>query len=73
MDGSFKLLTDYHIQMERQIDARFDKIEATMATKDDLAAMEKRVREDMATKDDLAAMEDRLLNAFQQLVKMINK
>lgn len=65
MDGSFKLLTDYHIQMERQIDARFDKIEATMATKEDIA--------NMATKDDLAAMEDRLLNAFQQLVKMINK
>ena len=47
-----------------KVEARLDKIEATMATKEDLAAM--------ATKEDLVAMENRILNAFQQLMTMIN-
>src|SRR5215472_13326165 len=52
MEASFRQLVDYHIQTERQLDARFDKIEATMATKEDLAALEAKV----ATKEDLAVL-----------------
>jgi chromosome segregation ATPase len=85
IEASFKQLVAYQIKIEEQIDTRFnqvdarfnqidtrfnqvdarlDKIEATMATKDDIA--------NMATKDDMTAMENRILNAFQQLVTMIN-
>jgi hypothetical protein len=43
MTASFKQQTAYQVQLEQKIDARFDKIEATMATKEDIAALEKRV------------------------------
>lgn len=74
----------------REVDARLNKIEANMATKDDLVSLEVRVTEDirslearMATKDDLASLEarvtedirsleTRILDAFKQLVIMID-
>jgi hypothetical protein len=57
IDASFKQLADYQIKTENQIDARFDQvdarfnqvdtrldnIEATMATKEDMHAMENRI------------------------------
>jgi len=50
MTASFKQLAEYQIKTEGQIDTRFnlvdarlDRIEATMATKEDLAAMENRI------------------------------
>jgi chaperonin cofactor prefoldin len=50
MTASFKQLVAYQIHTEQQIDARFekienrlDKIEATMATKEDMTAMESRI------------------------------
>jgi chromosome segregation ATPase len=46
--AGFDDLAKYQIQFEQKIDARFDKIEATMATKDDIV--------NMATKDDIAAI-----------------
>ena len=82
MTESFKQQVDYQIQSERRIDARFDKletrvatIEATMATKEDIAA----IRSEMATKEDIvairgemAAMEGRMLDAFKQLLIMVD-
>ncbi len=53
MAGSFKQLSEYFGKIEE----RFDKIETTMATKEDLAMMA--TKEDlamMATKEDLATM-----------------
>src|SRR5258708_2518732 len=43
MTASFRELADYQVQTERKMEARFDRIEATMATKDDLSAMETRI------------------------------
>jgi len=103
MTASFKQLAEYQVAFEQRIDARFDRIEATMATKEDIAAMatkediaamatkediaalttridsiEERMatKEDvaaMATKEDVAAMEERILDAFQQLVLVVDK
>jgi hypothetical protein len=84
MEARFKQLVEYHISTENQIDTRFnrvetrlDKIEATMATKNDIVNMATKddiakIEATMATKDDMALMENRILNAFQQLVPMIN-
>ena|SRR5216110_375338 len=60
MTASFKQLSEYL----GKIEDRFDKIEATMATKEDLATM--------ATKKELAAMENRILDSFKQLLAAIN-
>jgi hypothetical protein len=75
MGASFDQLVEYQIATERKLDARFDKIEAQitsmenrMATKEDVASLEAR----MATKEDVAALEARVLDAFQQLVTMID-
>ena len=94
MTASFKQLAEYQVAFEQRIDARFDRIEATMATKEDIAAMatkediaalttridsiEERMatKEDvaaMATKEDVEAMEERILDAFQQLVLVVDK
>jgi hypothetical protein len=109
MTASFKQLARYQIQTERTIDARFDKIEgdiavlkknvvvmeAKMATKGDVAAMEGRLKGDMTTmeerlkgdiatvkedmvamegrlKGDMATMETRMLDAFKQLLTVID-
>ncbi len=73
MGASFNQLAKYQIATERtlearfnQVDARFDKIEAhiaTMATKEDFAAL----------KEDIASLEARMLDAFKQLVTLIDK
>ena len=39
------------------MESRIGNVESSMATKDDLARMEKSIRADMATKDDLARTE----------------
>jgi hypothetical protein len=49
-----------------QVDTRFDKIEATMATKDDIAALENRMQ------GSIDALEKRVLDAFQQLIVVID-
>jgi hypothetical protein len=84
MMNSFRQSTEYQIQTEQKIDDRFekiearlDKIEANMASKEDMAAMEARVKEDMAAmevhiKEDMAAMETRILDAFKQVLTMID-
>ncbi len=68
MNDSFRQLADYQIQNERKIEARFnqvearlDRIEATMATKEDIASV----------RADMNAMEGRILDAFKQLIGMI--
>ncbi len=73
--ASFKQLAGYQIAMEQKLDARFDAIEArldTMATKEDIAALETR----MATKEDvaslIAASESRMLDALRQLIAVID-
>jgi hypothetical protein len=67
--GSFHQLADYQIQTERkieerfnQVEARLDRIEATMATKEDIASV----------RAEMNAMEGRVLDAFKQLVAMID-
>jgi len=81
---SFKQLVEYHIETEQNLEAQFNEIKATMATKDDIAALEGRIvtietnmatKDDianMATKDELASMEGRILDAFKQLVAVID-
>jgi hypothetical protein len=51
-----------------KIEDRIDKIEATMATKEELA----RIEAAMATKEDLASLENRMLDAFKQLLAVID-
>ena len=85
MTASFQQQVQYQAALERELDFRFrnidvrlDRLEAKMATKEDLASLEGR----MASKEDLAALEDRLkgdiaslegriLDAFKQLVTLI--
>ena len=62
MTASVEQLAKHLVHTDRTIEARFDKIEATMATKDDIAS----VRAEMAT------MEGRMLDAFKQLLTMID-
>jgi chromosome segregation ATPase len=73
MTASFKQLAAYQIETEHRIDTRFnkienrlDKIEATMATKDDLATLSTNI------KNDMTAMEGRILDAFKQVLATIN-
>jgi hypothetical protein len=82
MTASFKQQVAYEIETEKQIDTRFNKIEADiaeikgdvanikaiMATKYELAE----VKATMATKEDLAAAESRILDAFKQLLVTVN-
>lgn len=67
MTASFKQLVEYHIQTERQldtrfnqVDARFDKVEATIKT------------EIASVKNDMTAMENRILDAFKQVITVVN-
>ncbi len=79
LDASFKELAKYQIQTEQSIETHFATtdgeiavikdeitvIKATMATKDDLVALESTM------KGDLAALEKRVLDAFRQLISMV--
>jgi hypothetical protein len=66
MNASFKQLAQYQEAMEQHIDARFDEIKTEIAT----------VRATMVTKEDMAAstasLEARMLEAFKQLVAVID-
>lgn len=80
--ASYKQISEYL----GRIEDRFDKIEAKMATKEDLTRMA--TKEDlakmatkeelatmatkMATKEDLAALEGRMLDAFKQLLVVVD-
>ena len=74
MTASFKQLADYQIQTEHKIDTRFDKIEGDIATvkgdvtavKENMVAMEGRL------KGDMVAMEGRMLDAFKQVLAVID-
>jgi chromosome segregation ATPase len=60
-----------------QVDARLDTIETTMATKNDLAALEERVQGNMVAMEErvqgnMVAMEARILDAFKQFAAVIN-
>ena len=66
MTASFKQLSEYL----GRIEDRFDKIEATMATKEDLKTEIATVRSDI--KNDMSAMENRILDAFKQLLAVVN-
>lgn len=50
----------------------FEDITSKMATKDDLAETEGRIRADMATKQDLAALEQRLITEIEGLRNSVN-
>jgi|SRR5579885_1873161 hypothetical protein len=52
-------------------------LESRMATKEDLASLESRLKEDMASlegriKEDLASLEKRILDAFKQVVAIVD-
>lgn len=67
MQASFRELATYH----EQLDARLDRIEANMATKDDIAGLA--TKDDIVeTKADMAAMEERILSAFNQLLTKLD-
>src|SRR5579863_3298242 len=59
MTASFKQVSDYFIKTDERLDnieADITTIKATMATKEDLTALETRILATMATKEDLATM-----------------
>lgn len=57
-----------------KMDARFNEIESKMATKEDMAALEKRVLEDVAdVKGDIAALEKRVLNVEQGIQQILQQ
>jgi len=62
MIASFRQQAEYQIQTERKIDARFDKVEVRISA----------IEANMATKEDIAAMEGRMLDAFKQLLAVID-
>jgi hypothetical protein len=100
LNGCIGQLSIYLMRKEEETNSRFDKIEATMVTKDDLAAFAVQynlanmatkddlaafatkddlaafaTKDDLAafaTKDDLAAMENQVLDAFKQLLAMVD-
>ena len=87
MTASFKQLAEYQIQAEQKIDERFDKIEEDVAVikgdvatvKENMVAMEAKMatKEGMAVlegrlKGDMSSMETRILDAFKQLLTVID-
>lgn len=73
MIASFQQEAEYHAATDREldirfrhIDARLDRLEAVTATKEDLASLEGRI------KGDMASLESRILDAFKQLVTMVD-
>src|SRR5581483_4415770 len=86
MIASFQQEAKYHAATDREldirfrhIDARLDRLEAITATKEDLASLESRMatKEDLASlegriKEDMASLESRILDAFKQLVVMVD-
>ena len=62
VSASFKQLVAYQIQTEDQIEASFNQVEARLD----------KIEATMATNEDLAATENRILDAFHQLIAMIN-
>ena len=83
MTVSFQQQVKYQAAIEREldirfrhIDARLDRLESRMATKEDLAALEDRLKGDMVSledrlRGDLASLEGRIFDAFKQLVTLI--
>ena len=64
MTASFQQLADYQIATERKLDARFDKVEAEIAS----------IKATMATKEDIATLEHRLTSLdgkFDQVLQMV--
>lgn len=67
-----------------QLSVHLDKIETTMATKEDIAALATKedlatleariniIETTMATKEDLATLETRILDAFKQVLAVVN-
>jgi DNA repair exonuclease SbcCD ATPase subunit len=81
--ASFRQLADYQIQTEHQIDARFDKVDARFdkvdarfdkvdARFDKVEARVVAIEANMATKEDMTTMEGRMLDAFKQLLTVID-
>ena len=73
MIASFKQLSEHLGKIETSIATKEDL--AAMATKEDLVAIKKDLADTkatMATKEDLAAMENRILNTFKQLLTVID-
>lgn len=58
---SFKDQVRYQVNLEEHIDNGFNEVKASMATKEDIAAMDAR----------MLAMETRILDAFKQLATII--
>jgi len=77
-DAKYHAATDHELDIRfRHIDARLDRLEAITATKEDLASLEGRIKENMASlegriKEDMASLEGRILDAFKQLVTMVD-
>lgn len=69
MDASFDKLAKYQIETERTIDARFDEVKSRF---DKVEADISEIKAQMATKENVAALEKSMLDAFQQLITMID-
>jgi len=87
--ASFQQLTKYQAATEHDLEARFDKIEASMATKQDIVSLGGRItalegrmatKEDlaslgghMATKEDLASLGGRMATLEQRFTSLDSK
>ncbi|MEO7022569.1 MAG: hypothetical protein ABI234_20635 [Ktedonobacteraceae bacterium] len=68
LNASFKELAKYQIQTEQSIETHFATTDGEIAViKDEITV----IKATMATKDDLAASEKRVLDAFRQLISMV--
>ena len=57
----------------RRLESCMESVESRMATKDDLARVEKNIRADMATKDDLSKTNDYVKGVENRLTSQINQ
>ncbi len=84
MGESFKQQAAYQVRFEQKVDERFDKVDERFDKVDErfdkvdkrFNAVETRldtIETTMATKEDIASLEKRMLNAFQQLLTIIDQ
>lgn len=70
MLASFRQQAAYQTQFEQQVETRFNQVDARL---DRIEAEIGTIKTDIGTiKSDMVAMEGRILNAFQQLVTIID-
>jgi uncharacterized coiled-coil protein SlyX len=71
IEASFKQSAEYQVKQEQMIEARFDKIEATMATKEDVAALKATQSEHSKRFDKLEATQSEQGQKLDQILQLL--